>query len=1143
MYFKIPTNKKEYGVVTVFNLPDLEAVANLSEVPYYHPVVSGALPVKDYGGYDWVLTGLKGVEDAFGNNASKYAVNSKAFLPGEGVLVFSNISSSSVFLYDEDGELLQSNSLLNPGFEGALGHWTKGDGDWVVSSDGAIGSHSLLLASTGKTTKASVYQDFDVLPNTTYNVSGWMKTNILETSGDGANIYFRTVNGSGEKVGNCAVGNIKGTNAWAFYSKAVDSGDAYDARLTLRSHKASGDAFFDGLLVRESTTNMQSGSVLWLSGDSGTTYSIKAANSSANGSVQITVEKIPVFTCFGGEADTKDIIVGRGIFAESRFKVSSKAVGRPQAVVLAPETGFPGDVVAGSCASSTGTECWGTVVLAPGGKVSGKFSWEENGVSYNIAGVSQNFSAQSTPSMQKLVKRIVLTNDNSARNLTGIRGYVRVDGTCVNSDETHKIDWVKGWSLGPGTCYYEVGELAAGESIELEIGFYGDFIDMSLGAIEQDPDRQSTLDTQFFRRLVGLDFLEIPVFHLDAIDWELSTELCEGMPGNCFGGDLRIVSDAPPELLVGLSFDESQPKDFSSYHSSCALKPNASDGPKQVNGKFGKALEFSGNSYVEIENKHALNTSKPFSLAFWVKYDGVIDDKEDTYENIFGAGEVYKHGFRVGLRQKSCSHGLRFRVNSGTEGSAFCASPAIDDGEWHHVALVSNGTAVIAYHNGEVYDTLPNPDFNVDEITADFWVGGSEGFNGAIDEVRLYSKELPPTEVQSLFLGVNESKALAVYSNTSELEYTVGVPRKKEWVDGSQRWAIEVSVNNSFDIDLHGVSGAVPVDGEVVAGSLEGPGLANITYNGSAIAFVVPSLEKKSLATFSVEYSTAVEPEAQTEIEIDLPATDTSPTSLTGLLGFLGLGDSGFTDSMLLSFEFEEGAGNITHNAGGGDNGEIHGAPRWTVGHDGLALQFDGVDDYVRVPVEGVTWTDHFTISIWVYPTATSGEDEYLFANANLNKSDGFHLSRRGGQAVFWVGGSEPVRLSGGSLPENKWHYVAAVVRDGEALLHVDGEMVDSSPVSGLHNSGRDYIIGQNTWSPGSGSRAFTGKLDDLRVYGNGFSEQEVKAMRAGMGAQWSFFYVAQLEHFLLALVVLAAIFISYIEFKVKGQPKRWWED
>lgn len=68
-------------------------------------------------------------------------------------------------------------------------------------------------------------------------------------------------------------------------------------------------------------------------------------------------------------------------------------------------------------------------------------------------------------------------------------------------------------------------------------------------------------------------------------------------------------------------------------------------------------------------------------------------------------------------------------------------------------------------------------------------------------------------------------------------------------------------------------------------------------------------------------------------------------------------------EGLVAEWHFDEGSGTIAKDeSGSGNDGAIYGA-KWVEGKFGKALEFDGVDDYVKVPDDDSL--DVTTLSLW----------------------------------------------------------------------------------------------------------------------------------------------------------------------------------
>jgi len=87
----------------------------------------------------------------------------------------------------------------------------------------------------------------DLQPNTTYTLSGWMKTNRIE-GGQGAQIYPYEFDGAqGASISIV----MRGTNDWTPVSQVFRTGEDGSGRITFRVYGSTGTAWFDDLRVVE----------------------------------------------------------------------------------------------------------------------------------------------------------------------------------------------------------------------------------------------------------------------------------------------------------------------------------------------------------------------------------------------------------------------------------------------------------------------------------------------------------------------------------------------------------------------------------------------------------------------------------------------------------------------------------------------------------------------------------------------------------------------------------------------------------------------------------------------------------------------------------------------------------------------------
>ena len=207
------------------------------------------------------------------------------------------------------------------------------------------------------------------------------------------------------------------------------------------------------------------------------------------------------------------------------------------------------------------------------------------------------------------------------------------------------------------------------------------------------------------------------------------------------------------------------------------------------------------------------------------------------------------------------------------------------------------------------------------------------------------------------------------------------------------------------------------------------------------------------------------------------------------------------------TFDGDSG-GVVLDQSGHGAHASLVGDVQLVEGVDGDALEFDGSGgDYAEAAgYAGVTGTHSRTVSAWINTTdygeiASWGLDsagqKWIFRVQESNGTLGaIRVEVNGGYQV----GSIDVR-------DGEWHHVAAVLGDdsspdvAEISLYVDGFLENSSAQLDEPIDTADGVvrIGQSPW----GSRPFTGRIDDVRIYDKAFTEDEMRQLHGNMAIAW----------------------------------------
>jgi hypothetical protein len=200
----------------------------------------------------------------------------------------------------------------------------------------------------------------------------------------------------------------------------------------------------------------------------------------------------------------------------------------------------------------------------------------------------------------------------------------------------------------------------------------------------------------------------------------------------------------------------------------------------------------------------------------------------------------------------------------------------------------------------------------------------------------------------------------------------------------------------------------------------------------------------------------------------------------------------------------------------GSNHGTLENGANFGAGKVGKAFQFDGVNDFVKVPYAAnlSTWTQ-LSIEFWMKGDVANamnnccqglvGTDFYKLEGFDYDRGLAFVFSMNGGSTyvgagTLW-GAAYP---SGFGLTPGQWHHVAGT-SDGALLkLYVDGQlrsaMVQLNSISPMLTS--SFLAfgsedGDSYNASGTANRYFHGLIDEVSIYNRALSSEEISAIFA----------------------------------------------
>jgi len=187
--------------------------------------------------------------------------------------------------------------------------------------------------------------------------------------------------------------------------------------------------------------------------------------------------------------------------------------------------------------------------------------------------------------------------------------------------------------------------------------------------------------------------------------------------------------------------------------------------------------------------------------------------------------------------------------------------------------------------------------------------------------------------------------------------------------------------------------------------------------------------------------------------------------------------------------------GDANDSSGSGNHGTINGEPNLVIGQIGGALQFDGIDDYIRT--DYATDLPTWTVALWVNSPAAPKK---AAPSGPVHRENNLQISWNHSSADF--SGAAGLRVadqwyaaSFGELEANQWYHLAATY-DGENLkAYTNGVLITDNP-DPLGPPDKESATLKFAKHANYGDH-FEGTIDDIRIYSYDLSADEVAAVDA----------------------------------------------
>jgi len=235
-------------------------------------------------------------------------------------------------------------------------------------------------------------------------------------------------------------------------------------------------------------------------------------------------------------------------------------------------------------------------------------------------------------------------------------------------------------------------------------------------------------------------------------------------------------------------------------------------GTKWVDGYIGKgALRITGGG-VKIADSPLLRPEQ-FTVAIWVKFaksQGELarlfqkgNDNRETI-NIFGGGPAQDG--------KPCFNQVAFSIYTGPDTNAprIEIPERFERGRWFHIAAVYDGSDMLLYVDGKVVARKTIGRVTPQAVEGDPLVIGNRppdmdrGFNGVVDDIRMYSRPLSAQEIWRLYVWKGKDVHSAAMPNPANRTTDLMPSQVLGWMPGKNA----AGHNVYFGTDRHAVADA-----------------------------------------------------------------------------------------------------------------------------------------------------------------------------------------------------------------------------------------------------------------------------------------------------------------------------------------------
>jgi len=234
----------------------------------------------------------------------------------------------------------------------------------------------------------------------------------------------------------------------------------------------------------------------------------------------------------------------------------------------------------------------------------------------------------------------------------------------------------------------------------------------------------------------------------------------------------HLTAQIPTNGLVGYYMLDGNPADSSQMGNHGTIVGQVTPTTNRF-GETDKALLFSG-GYIDAGNPISYQFADSMSIATWINPTSISD-----WSCIASKWDWYGGGYYLGIDPAANT----LRWNLGYPHNPVNASPILIN-EWKHIVVTFNGDTTYIYEDGFLVKAFPLQ-FSISNTPASLfiatqWDGPSYSFNGVMDDVLIYNRELTPKEVKDIYNDVSTEvkdilpeHAVSIYPNPAINSFSI----------------------------------------------------------------------------------------------------------------------------------------------------------------------------------------------------------------------------------------------------------------------------------------------------------------------------------------------------------------------------------